>query len=62
MCGVHTFLGRNNAMQTIETVVLYWIRTGTVVCTSNAYGSKYNNDNSHSCIDITVVVVLILYN
>ena len=25
------------------------------VCTSNAYGLKSNNDNSHSCIDITVV-------
>ena len=25
------------------------------VCTSNAYGLKSNNDNSHSCIDITMV-------
>ena len=55
MWSEHTFLGRNNVMQTIETVVLYWISTSTVACTSDTYGSKYNNDNGHSSIDITVV-------
>ena len=33
----------------------------TVVCTSNAYGSKWNNDSGHSYIDITVMCTLNAY-
>ena len=36
-------------------VIHRWYYSLAVVCTSNAYGSKYKNDNGHSCIVITVV-------
>ena len=32
-----------------------------MVCTSNTYGSKYNNDNGHSSIDINVVCTSNVY-